>query len=298
MADVTPGTHYRVLTHAQGENRRVEIELAIGMSEVFDRNGRLWAAKPEVSPPEILAAKGGAAELPVSWHGYDRPTPGDKVMLTTSVQDVRTLKIAHPERPSIYAHLTGRRFVGAIDHEAEVTRARSRLGYGIERHISDERNAQGFCYLVWPGRPVGLEGSDPLGVEPSGPPDPAELVEAISVDRRAMSVTVRTRAGVELEVDPLDVVMDGFGFNLERWRRSQIGAITAESLDAARSALNHLVPDSNAGKGKCRVDAAGVFLDWATIHSLFIEGHERGGEALARVAEAALGVAEADGMVP
>ena len=94
------------------------------------------------------------------------------------------------------------------------------------------------------------------------------------------------------------VVMDGFGFNLERWRRSQIGAITAESLDAARSALNHLVPDSNAGKGKCRVDAAGVFLDWATIHSLFIEGHERGGEALARVAEAALGVAEADGMVP
>ncbi len=304
IADVVAGRIYRAETHLPGSEKRSDLERALGWTtlEHTDSLG-LCAHKPAGSPPEVMDLKGGPdALLPVTWHGYDKPTVGAKVLVTIEIRGVRHGQITGSH---LIAYTSGWR-LHPFDIVGHLAQLRRRMAWKIAHALSGPGKYQlvGDTHIIWPGHEVGLEGHQMFSRASEGTaPDPAAHVRVLEVNMRAPGTEEQPAVLVELPggetrwVDPLDLLEDRHGSQLKAYQASLVKDLTVDHLEAAQSALAHLVPDEARGHGRCWTSTDGVFLSWDTLAAIFIDNHEDAATVVTKLAEAAMYVIDARAQV-
>lgn len=304
IADVVPGRIYRAETHLPGSEKHSALELALGWTTLEHTEGLGFCVhKPADSPPEVMALKGGPdALLPITWHGYDKPTVGDRVLVTIEVRGVRHGRISGHH---LVAYTTGRR-LHPFDIDDHLVQIRRRMAWRLAHALGDPGKYQlvGNTHVIWPGHEIGLEGHVLFSSDSDGSaPDPAVHVRVLDVNMRAPGSDEQPVGLVELPrgetrwVDPLDLLDDRHGSQLNAYQASLVRDLTVDHLDAARSALAHLVPNENRGHGRCWTNTEGVFLSWDALAAIFIENHEDAAAVVTKLAEAAMYVIDARAQV-
>ncbi len=302
IAEAKSGHLYLVKVNRPSEEERYELHLGVGWAEVrWDDRGNLVANLP-AEVPELLVERRGkdGGVMSVSWIAYDRPSKeGERRFLTVRVKGFRSLEL---DVDYLESHPNGRR-MEPFDAERALTQARRSFAYRIQDWKA-KRTGQnvGYTHLVWPGANVCINGVgrrssasfsqpwSPAHLPKEGPKgtDHVMVIEAHWKSEEQPYVIVEDRQGNQTRVDPLDLIEDLHGGKLDGWRSKQVDESTKDLQRNVRSILNSLAPDLNAGHGGSWVTETGVFLPWEAIKAILIDGHEAAGEALGKLAEAAL----------